>query len=72
MAALTLNEKSYLMDRLVKYFPERSSDELWEIAGAFTRPQRGKFLHHYFEKEHDIAKEMAENIKTFQTLITKN
>jgi len=62
---LTLNERTYLMDILKKYFPERN--DLWELTEAFTSGQRRRFLALYFKKDHSEAKEMANQILTFQT-----
>jgi len=64
---LTLNERTYLMDILKKYFPERTGDDLYELTGAFTTGQRARFLALYFKKDHSEAKEMANQILSFQT-----
>ena len=53
------------MDILKKYFPERN--DLWELTEAFTSGQRRRFLALYFKKDHSEAKEMANQILTFQT-----
>jgi len=62
---LTLGEKAYLSELIRKYFPQEKNS--YEIAEAFTRPQRQKLLMHYRTRENKEAREMIENIRTFQT-----
>lgn len=69
MSELTLGERSYLAQVINKYFPEEKN--AYDIAEKFTRLQRGKFLAHYYNKENNEAREMIENIKTFQTTLTE-
>lgn len=65
---LTLSEKTYLSQVIDRYWPELKDDS-YDIASAFTRPQRSKFLAHTFKQEIEIAREIIDNIKAFQTPI---
>lgn len=66
---LTLNERTYLSECIDKVSPDLK-DKSYEIAGAFTRPQRSLFLSHFFKRNFEACKEMVENITSFQTKIT--
>lgn len=67
MDELTLGEKDYLTSIILKY--NRKEENAYKIAEYFTRLQRGKFLRHYFQKEHEEAKNMIDNIKNLQAHI---
>jgi len=60
---LTLNERTYLIDLLVKYFPDK---DIWDLTGVMTRPQRARLFALDKEGKADEIKEMLENIQAFQ------
>ncbi len=63
---LTLSEKTYLSQVIDRYWPELKNTS-YDIASAFTRPQRSKFIALTINQSFEEAKEMIENIKAFQT-----
>ncbi len=65
---LTLSEKTYLSEVIDLKFPEFKSKS-YEIASAFTYPQRRLFLDSLFNKDYEKAKEIVENVVSFQTSI---
>jgi hypothetical protein len=65
---ITLSEKTYLANQISRYWPELDSKS-YEIASAFTRPQRGLFLNLIFKRELEKALEIIDNVKNLQAHI---
>lgn len=63
---LTLNERSYLQDFILKLLPDMSEEtknELWDLTGKIDREERAYLLSLCFQKQPDVlAKVVADKI----------
>jgi hypothetical protein len=67
---MTLNERTYLMDFILKFLPEEPN--LWELTEVITDLQRKKLLALCFNKKAEDLKSMVEDIKNFQLQPERN
>jgi len=61
MHNLTLGEQSFLTERIVKLFPAYKA-EAYELAGKFTREQRGQFLKYDYNSDIENALKVLEEV----------
>lgn len=67
MDNLTLGEKSYLTEIFIRYgIPGKQA---YEVAEAFTKGQRSKFLYLHRANKREDAKDIINNVISFQTKI---
>ena len=68
MENLTLNQKTYLCEKLKPIYP---FEDFWGLAEVITPAQRTKLLALYYRHDYNEVKEVLENIKNFQYLTKK-